>query len=557
MDSNIEMQNTETTEIITSEEKENLLQLMENLLDDYDYSYSRSALEKILDTWIENKANLIKCFKKHPNYVPGKFMIAFNMDLERKTDTKMTNDFFDWVVQSPVIVLKNDIPKEVEETRKKEGCYFLPFDAYMALSYDGMLRTLDVLLTSEQAENINQVFPFAHAHTGQKANRVVNKIMKYLGYDKHPDYNKEYAKYADSMSPMTIKRHTILSLNPLDYLTMSFGNSWASCHTIDKENKRDMPNSYQGAYCSGTISYMLDGTSMVFYTVDASYKGDEFYDEPKITRQMFHWQRPTLVQGRLYPQDNDYNSESLYNQYRAIVHKFLSEMHDFGNLWNVKKGVREASFWICSAGTHYRDYENYDNCTISLLSGEENNHDAMTVGHEPICVYCGRTHEHEDLLNCCGEIKICADCGREIATRRERVYEIDGKYYCSDCSFTCDYCHKHHHGHGTETGTGAIVCDDCVREYYKKCPCCGKLYRESQTRPVKTKKGIEALCGDCLSFSAIFCSHCHARILAKEALFLKNGLAVEERCLKYCDKNLLTKAQLAIVEKLNNENEGE
>ena len=557
MDSNIEMQNTETTEIITSEEKENLLQLMENLLDDYDYSYSRSALEKILDTWIENKANLIKCFKKHPNYVPGKFMIAFNMDLERKTDTEMTKEFFNWVLQTPAIALKNDVPKEVEEMRKKEGCYLLPFDAYIALSCDGMLRTLGVLLTSEQAEEINRVFPFTHAHTGQKTNRVVNKIMKYLGYDKHPDYNKEYAKYADSMSPMTIKRHTILSLNPIDYLTMSFGNSWASCHTIDKENKRDMPNSYQGAYCSGTISYMLDGTSMVFYTVDASYEGTEFYDEPKITRQMFHWQRPTLVQGRLYPQDKDYNSESLYNQYRAIVHKFLSEMHDFGNLWNVKKGVREASFWIRSAGTHYRDYENYDNCTISLLSGEENNHDAMTVGHEPICVYCGRTHEHEDLLNCCGEIKICADCGREIATRRERVYERDGKYYCSDCSFICAYCHKQHKGHRTKTGTGAIVCEDCVRKYYKKCPCCGKLYRESQTRPVKTKKGTEALCGDCLSFSAIFCSHCNTRILAKEALFLKNGLAVEERCLKYCDKNLLTKAQLAIVEKLNNENEGE
>ena len=192
----------------------------------------------------------------------------------------MTNDFFDWVIQSPVIVLKNDVPKEVEETRKKEGCHFLPSDAYLALSYDGMLRTLDVLLTSEQAEEINKVFPFAYAHTGQKANRVVNKIMKYLGYDKHPDYNKEYAKYADSMSPMTIKRHTILSLNPIDYLKMSFGNSWASCHTIDQKNKRDMPNSYQGAYCSGTISYMLDGTSMVFYTVDASYEGDEFYDEP-------------------------------------------------------------------------------------------------------------------------------------------------------------------------------------------------------------------------------------------------------------------------------------
>ena len=562
---NADATNTETIaieELITADERIYLFNKIKETLDEFEHHSGEKGINAILDTWIENKANLIKCFKKHPNYVPGKFMIAISNDYERTVDESGVAmcRFFSWlrecVVEKSMFV--SNLPEDIKEQMIRDHTSCLPNEMYRAIyRSDSILKISTPTISSEQAENINQVFPFAHAREGQKTNKVIHKIFRYLRYDKHPDYNKEYAKYADSMSPMTIKRHTILSLNPIDYLKMSFGNSWASCHTIDQKNKREMPNSYQGAYCSGTISYMLDETSMVFYTVDADYDGDEFYDEPKITRQMFHWQRPTLVQGRLYPQDNDYNSESLYNQYRAIVQKFLSEMYDFGNLWNVKKGVREASFWIRSTGTHYRDYENYDNCTISLLSGEENNHDAMTVGHEPICVYCGRTHEHEGLLNCCGEIKICADCGREIATRRERVYETDGKYYCSDCSFTCAYCHKHHHGHGTETGTGAIVCDDCVREYYKKCPCCGKLYRESQTRPVKTKKGTEALCGDCLSFSTIFCSHCNTRILAKEALFLKNGLAVEKRCLKYCDKNLLTKAQLAIVEKLNNENEGE
>ena len=526
MDSNIEMQNTETTEIITSEEKENLLQLMENLLDDYDHNYSRSALEKILDTWIENKANLIKCFKKHPNYVPGKFMIAFNMDLERKTDTKMTNDFFNWVVQTPVITLKNDVPKEVEETRKKEGCYLLPSDAYIALSYDGMLRTLDVLLTSEQAEEINKVFPFTHAHTGQKANRVVNKIMKYLGYDKHPDYNKEYAKYADSMSPMTIKRHTILSLNPIDYLTMSFGNSWASCHTIDKENKRDMPNSYQGAYCSGTISYMLDGTSMVFYTVDASYEGTEFYDEPKITRQMFHWEKPCLIQGRLYPQDNDCDGD-LYSQYRAVVQEIIAKIYDIPNLWSLQKGPGKITSYVWSEGTHYRDYEYYNNCTISTSKIVKENDIPtfkMTIGHSPICIYCGKTHNIAENISCCGECR-CSGCGELID--EDDVTWIDDEPYCRDCIRYCDHCQEYHRsGEHYISSSEECVCDECYNDYYSICDCCDEIYLNTELSEVEG----EMVCRDCYDENVDSCSECGDTYFINHMHSLPNGDLVCDDC---------------------------
>ena len=160
-------------------------------------------------------------------------------------------------------------------------------------------------------------------------------------------------------------------MNPLDYLTMSFGNSWASCHTIDKTNKRRMPNSYEGMYSSGTVSYMLDKPSMVFYTVDAAYEGKDFWHEPKINRQMFHWAEDKLVQGRLYPQDNDGNGGA-YTPYREIVQKIMSEIFEFPNLWTVSKGTDAASKYVVSEGTHYRDYESYSNCTLSRPKGSEN-----------------------------------------------------------------------------------------------------------------------------------------------------------------------------------------
>ena len=522
-----EMQNTKTEMVVTSEEKANLICLMEDLLDSYDYDYSKSALEKILNTWAENNADLILHFKKHPNYVPGKFMIGFDTDIERTMDMELVNEFFDWVLRSPVVGLKNDVPEDIKELREKESGYLLPFYMYNAMTYGGVLRTLDVLLTAEQVEIINKVFPFAHAHTGQKANRVVNKIMKYLGYDKHPDYNREYAKYADAMSPMTIKRHTILSINPIDYLTMSFGNSWASCHTIDKTNKRGMPNTYEGQYSSGTMSYMLDGTSMVFYTVDAKYDGDEYYNEPKVHRQMFHFQTPCLIQGRLYPQDNDYKDNDFYKQYRNLVQKIMSEIYEVPNLWSIQRRTSEALEHVISHGTHYQDYVYYDNCTISTLkSGEDSTHFTVVIGHKPICVYCGKEHSNKENISCCAEHKCrCENCGEFID--EDEVRWIDNEPYCNDCAHYCDNCNEYHRNEEHYVASSnEWVCDDCFYNDYSECSCCGEIF---SSRDLSEVEG-EMICENCWDEKTDTCSECGDVYFIDHMHRLPNGDLVCDDC---------------------------
>lgn len=295
-------------------------------------------------------------------------------------------------------------------------------------------------IDDEIVAKLDEICPSIHAHKGQKMSRVVNKLLSYIGYDKLPDYNRMFAKYADALNPLQITRHTVLSVNPLDYLTMSFGNSWASCHTIDKENKRGMPNSYEGMYSSGTVSYMLDSPSMVFYTVDASYDGNEFWNEPKINRQMFHWGEDKLIQGRLYPQDNDGNN-SVYTPYREIVQSIMSELFGFTNLWTASRGTGASAKYVVSEGTHYKDYECYDNCTLSRPKGNENEND-ITIGHDPICIDCGEEHDEQDNISCCANKLFCAHCGSRID--RDDVRWIDGEPYCIDCTFWCDRCKEYH-----------------------------------------------------------------------------------------------------------------
>jgi hypothetical protein len=360
-------------------------------------------------------------------------------------------------------------------------------------------------ISDELAQRIDKVLPQIHPHAGQKMSRVVNKICTYLNYSKHPDYNKEFAKFADGLNPLTIKRHTILSINPLDYLTMSFGNSWASCHTIDKENRRGMPNSYSGQYSSGTISYMLDGSSMVFYTVDTKYDSDDYWTQPKINRQMFHYGEDKLVQGRLYPQSNDDNDDGGYAQYRNIVQEIISIIFDFPNLWVLQKGCCASNKFIYSYGTHYRDYSHFDNCSLSKIK-DKNNDKCFIVGATPICIECGSRHEIEDNINCCADKRRCKCCGQLI--HEDDGHWIDDEFYCDDCVKYCDECGYYELNSRIRyvESTDRWVCDSCLEDDYSYCDHCGKYYPNHRVRYLDNLN--ETICNDCLRVHYSRCDGC-------------------------------------------------
>ena len=466
--------------IITYEERETILKNMVKVLDEYDYNYTTDALYKIIDTWATNKADLILAFKKHPNYLKGKFMIAFSHNFNREIDLNALELFKRWLFDfDTCMALREFMPEEMRIEVIDYGRK-LPDAIYRFLC--DLPNMTEQYINDDIVENLNIICPDVHAHKGQKMSRVINKILSYIGYNKLPDYNREFAKYADALNPLQITRHTVVSVNPLDYLTMSFGNSWASCHTIDKTNKRGMPNSYEGMYSSGTVSYMLDKPSMVFYTVDASYNGNDFWNEPKINRQMFHWGEEKLVQGRLYPQDNDYNNGA-YTPYREIVQNIISELFGFPNLWTVSKGTGAADRYVISKGTHYRDYANYDNCTLSRPKGSENEQ-LITVGHDPICINCGKEHDKQDNISCCGNEYICTHCGCVIEDEEDVVW-INDEPYCEDCTYRCECCGTDYVvGDSTETRDCWYVCPECLSENYTRCEECGEYVRNDCARYV-------------------------------------------------------------------------
>jgi hypothetical protein len=392
------------------------------LLTKYHHDNTEHGVCELLNVYFSNKESLIDMFMKSESYI-GDMRICLNAELERRNSTCEIEDFcyaFPTAVEAKAVFLKyvDEYGKSLEDyTRvgigrfKARNLYrgniverltennehkmkFMPdgstveshrdFDRFadvigaFSTNYDSTLNwsTIDCLTQYK----INATFV-----EGMKTSRAFNRVCSYYGVDKLPNYNKLFAQYADMVSGLKRKVKFYISLNPLDYLTMSFGNSWSSCHTIDKDNERNMPNSYRGQYCGGTLSYMLDHTSIITFVHNHAMKN---YEEGKIYRNMFHYSNGTLIQGRIYPQGND-GATDLYKEFRGIVQEEFSKLLGLNsNDWvkrNCSCGENTATW-----GVHYADYIHFEECSVTypreMPSASRN---IVLIGHKRICPNCG------------------------------------------------------------------------------------------------------------------------------------------------------------------------
>lgn len=476
---------------LTAEEYQYIYDCIDSLLHEYQYIHKTSAVENIIDEWIDKKGELISAFKSHPKY-NGRFQLVFSGEqYQLDTNRDAGRSFIHWVLDNVLdcddILVKRivngktktqwedikygDTPRvypiwngdtlefsnyelyEESVKRKKYAAFMVHYfgDTYTEESRYARRVYLDVMnaiyfyesdrVDENFAALINTNLPEIRAREGQKTTKVVGKIMKHYGIDKHADYTKKFAAYCDAINVIKITRHTILSVHPCDYLTMSFGNSWSSCHTIDKLDLRGKGgDSYEGLYSSGTVSYMLDQSSFVLYTTDTKLPPDaEMEKQDKINRCMFHVMNERIVQGRCYPQSEDGNN-GLYTQFRNLVQKVMSELWEIPNMWKVKKGSSTMNL-IYTNGTHYPDYIHFSDCNMSVFSETKipNRYGVVEIGHDPICVECGCEHTTRNNINCChGQYGYCPECGAIVDDYNDAT-EIDGEYYHNECVFYCSY----------------------------------------------------------------------------------------------------------------------
>lgn len=402
---------------------------MQGLLTKYNHRNTEYGICAILDEYFTNKGSLIDMFSSSSNYI-GDMRIVIDVELERTSNRdevrgfcydfptlveaskaileytdehgKTVDDYirtgitrlhakklFDTALQEKLKANSKAMENFMDDGSTRKSCKKL--DIFNYLIRDRMGRNYQSTLTQEMVDSIKQYEINASFVEGMKTSRAFNRLCSYYGVDKLPEYNKLYARYADMVSGLKRKLKFYISVNPLDYLTMSFGVNWASCHTIDKTNARQMPNSYSGAYCGGTLSYMLDSTSIITYVHD---KLTTDVEEGKIYRNMFHYGSDILVQGRIYPQGND-GATDLYTEFRKIVQDEFSKLLGLSDdTWVRRK--QGCGYNTASYGVHYRDYTNFSECNVSYPKERSSSFEnIIDIGHNRICPHCGERIDGE------------------------------------------------------------------------------------------------------------------------------------------------------------------
>lgn len=283
-------------------------------------------------------------------------------------------------------------------------------------------------------EKLAKDFPNSQCRSGIKITKVIQKCLKELGLyqivmEKEKEtFNKNYAAWCDAVSPKTFIKWSIFSINFVDFLTMCHGNSWTSCMNTDKDCWFTSGNYSHGFNSRRVLDYALDPSTIVFYTVDQEYDGDDWELQPKLTRQLFHFGEGKLIQSRLYPQSST-SRRNTYTQYRENVEKILADCMNEANLWSAPsrgtidydEGIFKMPYYYTSDGDYVdftsfashdcteRDFQSEVNYVVFRGStNREDNGEPMMIGStDAVCIMCGDSmrEDYTESIAC----KYCKD----------------------------------------------------------------------------------------------------------------------------------------------------
>lgn len=406
----------------------------------YQKFFSAQGVAANLDAWAKNKGALTGLLRRHSGWSEKEQAIVFDLSISREIDQDIVDE------------CKFALGELVDESGLTPQ-QRMDFDAALAAATTDYSK----FPSEDHIETIKARGGIKCA-AGQKTSRILGRLCNQFGINRHSRYNTVFARLADAFNPLQVQKTGVLSVHPCDFLEMSNkDNTWESCHGLE-----------HGGYQSGCLSYLADSVSMIFFTVDDEVKSD-FHKHPKRSRQIFCYTEHVLLQSRLYPNDNDEESE----QYRGLVQKAVAECLGAPNLWTIKANPEETKsyFDTVEGSRQYPDYKYYRR--ISLLKGAET-YGHLNIGHPSLCVCCGQSFRDGRLKCDCQNLVVCADCGETVPASAARYME--GAYYCNTCLHICTAC-----GNTVRTdmypaydrqGNLIEICGECYEAMIGTCAAC-------------------------------------------------------------------------------------
>ena len=219
---------------------------------------------KILEAWAENKVDIYVKFGRQL-----KIEKEVECNIPENQCRKLREDFIE-EYKEPKYILANAFVKTIKLAESSNN--YLDRDYY--------------LLGTKFAK-------------GMRVSRCFRQLLPGKDVD---DYQTKFSMFIQKFK---VHGKAVISIDPMDYLTMSVNNSgWRSCHIISN-----------GIHKAGCISYMIDPSTAIAYTTDkvitANKKFEGLAYDNKIWRQCVHIGENFALQARQYPGINPSNGNAV------------------------------------------------------------------------------------------------------------------------------------------------------------------------------------------------------------------------------------------------------
>jgi Prokaryotic dksA/traR C4-type zinc finger. len=494
-----------------------------DFFDDTSYRTTPFALTKILGKWESAKERLRKLLSVSPVWNEDSLALIWNIEVPDCQEKEAAREIFN--------AMMDQFRREYREDF--DHCVRFGFDQFLEIEDNREFKAFGYKIAA-----------------GMRPARALRRYFETLGVTRIQNFEKLFAQLADQLSDRKLVRKIVLSIHPLDYLRMSYGVSWKSCHHV-KEH---------GCFSGGTLSYMMDSTSMVCTLLEPGDSDIPTYQQPKINRMMFFLnEKGDILQSRLYPQTRIPELEEILA--KEVTAK-LKEVLKIEDAYKAVISDQECDRYVWSIGNHYHDYACY-NFGQNIWSRHETPN-RFVIGAPGVCVTCGDVSSQHGSLSCgCGfrfnsgvrqEVYyICPNSGekfynKELAT----LNPADGKYYlekyiCPECGCIhfdknevyCPDCRKDHEMTCCGCSSkdiyvvfhGKAYCEKCAALELAYCEVCGKLEYRKNLHEVDD----QLVCDDCIGNmdGMFYCEDCGEWHDEEDSYYIEGFGRICRNCYEY------------------------
>lgn len=419
------------------------------------YDIDERSLDKMIDLWCDNKANIYNCFKKQKSWNEDELCLVIKDKVFRNPNAKGARSIL-------YKIFDTIVPSSWDYNRMAE---FILCEGSSTLYYAPKYSEENITVTEAYILEGNTNFEILYSHLyykchlsmGMKKSRAICKMIDYVAnyfnreykaltyeldeqckirnedggftYTYSHNWEQTKAKLCDYLTPLTLDETFYISINPLDYLTMSHGEGWSSCHSI-----RD-----DGCYHSATVTTLTDPSTIIVYTLSDKNKVEKnFWSINKLTRQMIFLSNDLdgIFQQVFYPSRSTNDADIVRNVLQQILSSYIMKP----NLWE------SVSYRDVSIDTdEYLGYDDWCQGKTSICSKIKGSNPEFTIGFRTPCIDDVYSSVYENGYFSSEDDEgyvICACCGERIW--EEDAYYYEGEYYCDDCFnenfYRCEHC---------------------------------------------------------------------------------------------------------------------